>query len=92
MAEDAFTPPLIEPWIEVSNQIWPQLQAAILGEKTPQEALDKAADAAREVMEDAGYIPGESASYSSCKIFGIVSTLYKNEYWEHSPRNHIHEK
>jgi multiple sugar transport system substrate-binding protein len=56
MAEDAFTPPLIEPWIEVSNEIWPQLQAAILGEKTPQEALDEAADAAREIMEDAGYI------------------------------------
>ncbi len=56
MAEDAFTPPLITPWIEVSNEIWPQLQAAILGEKTPQEALDEAADAARIVMEDAGYL------------------------------------
>lgn len=56
MAEDAFTPPLITPWIEVSNEIWPQLQAAILGEKTPQEALDDAANAARVVMEDAGYI------------------------------------
>ena len=56
MAEDAFTPPLIAPWIEVSNEIWPQLQAAILGEKSPQEAPDEAADAAREIMEDAGYI------------------------------------
>lgn len=56
MSEDAFTPPLIEPWIEVSNEIWPQLQAAILGEKTPQEALDAAAAAAREIMEDAGYL------------------------------------
>lgn len=56
MSEDAFTPPLITPWIEVSNEIWPQLQAAILGEKTPQEALDEAADAARVVMEDAGYL------------------------------------
>lgn len=56
MEEDAFTPPLITPWIEVSNEIWPQLQAAILGEKTPQEALDEAADAARLVMEDAGYL------------------------------------
>lgn len=56
MSEDAFTPPLITPWIEVSNEIWPQLQAAILGEKTPQEALDEAADAARIVMEDAGYL------------------------------------
>lgn len=56
MNEDAFTPPLITPWIEVSNEIWPQLQAAILGEKTPQEALDDAADAARLIMEDAGYL------------------------------------
>jgi multiple sugar transport system substrate-binding protein len=56
MAEDAFTPPLITPWIEVSNEIWPELQAAILGEKTPQEALDDAADAARLIMEDAGYL------------------------------------
>ncbi|MXQ07435.1 extracellular solute-binding protein [Alphaproteobacteria bacterium GH1-50] len=56
MAEDAFTPPLIAPWIEVSNEIWPRLQSAILGEMTAQEALDEAADAARIVMEDAGYL------------------------------------
>ncbi len=56
MAEDAFTPPLIPEWIEVSNEIWPRLQAAILGEMTAQEALDEAADAAREIMEDAGYL------------------------------------
>lgn len=56
MAEDAFTPPLIEPWIEVSNEIWPRLQGAILGEQGIQEALDEAAEAAREVMEDAGYL------------------------------------
>ena len=56
MAEDAFTPPLISPWIEVSNEIYPRLQAAILGEMTAQEALDEAAEAARLVMEDAGYL------------------------------------
>ncbi len=56
MAEDAFTPPLIEPWIEVSNEIWPRLQGAILGEQSIQEALDDAAEAAREIMEDAGYL------------------------------------
>ncbi|WP_299941699.1 sugar ABC transporter substrate-binding protein [uncultured Nitratireductor sp.] len=56
MTEDAFTPPLIAPWIEVSNEIWPRLQAAILGEMTPQEALDEAAEDARIVMEDAGYL------------------------------------
>lgn len=56
MAEDAFTPPLIAEWIEVSNEIWPRLQAAILGEMGVQEALDEAADAAREIMEDTGYL------------------------------------
>lgn len=56
MAEDAFTPPLIPEWIEVSNQIWYQLQAAVVGDKTVKEALDDAAEGAREVMEDAGYL------------------------------------
>ncbi|MGV8831815.1 MAG: ABC transporter substrate-binding protein [Devosia sp.] len=53
---DARTPPLIPQWIEVSNVLWPQLQAAIVGEKTPQEALDKAADEARVILEDAGIL------------------------------------
>lgn len=56
MAEDAFTPPLIPEWIEVSNEIWPRLQAAILGEKEIRDALDEAAEAARGIMEDAGYL------------------------------------
>ncbi len=56
MSEDAFTPPLITPWIEVSNEIWPRLQKAILGEMTPQAALDEAAGKAKEIMEDAGYL------------------------------------
>ena len=56
MAEDAFTPPLIPVWIEVSNEIWPRLQSAILGEQEIQVALDEAADSAREIMEDAGYL------------------------------------
>ncbi len=55
MAEDAFTPPLIPEWIEVSNVLWPELQAAIVGDKTAQEALDTAAAAAAEIMTDAGY-------------------------------------
>ncbi len=55
MTEDAFTPPLITPWIEVSNELWPRLQAAILGEMTPQEALDEAAAETKIIMEDAGY-------------------------------------
>ena len=56
MAEDAFTPPLIPEWIEVSNVLWPQLQAAMIGDKSAQEALDEAAADARIVMEDAGYL------------------------------------
>lgn len=55
MAEDAFTPPLIPEWIEVSNVLWPELQAAMVGDKTAQEALDAAAEAAAEIMADAGY-------------------------------------
>jgi len=55
MAEDAFTPPLIPEWIEVSNELWPRLQAAIVGDMTAQEALDEAAEDALLVMEDAGY-------------------------------------
>lgn len=51
---EARTPPLVPEWIEVSNVLWPQLQAAIVGEKTAQEALDKAADDARVILEDAG--------------------------------------
>jgi multiple sugar transport system substrate-binding protein len=56
MAEDAFTPPLIAEWIEVSNVLWPRLQAAMVGDMTAQEALDAAARDAREIMEDAGHL------------------------------------
>jgi multiple sugar transport system substrate-binding protein len=55
MAEDAFTPPLIPEWIEVSNVLWPELQAAIVGDKTAQQALDDAAAEAATIMQDAGY-------------------------------------
>jgi multiple sugar transport system substrate-binding protein len=55
MAEDAFTPPLIPEWIEVSNVMWPKLQAAIVGDMTAQEALDSAQAEAAEIMKDAGY-------------------------------------
>lgn len=56
MAEDAFTPPLIPEWIEVSNVLWPNLQAAMVGDKSAKEALDDAAKKARVIMEDAGYL------------------------------------
>lgn len=55
MAEDAFTPPLIPEWIEVSNVLWPKLQAAIVGDMTAQAALDAAAAEAATIMQDAGY-------------------------------------
>jgi multiple sugar transport system substrate-binding protein len=55
MAEDAFTPPLIAEWIEVSNVMWPKLQAAIVGDMTAQEALDAAQAEAAVIMKDAGY-------------------------------------
>lgn len=53
---EARTPPLIPQWIEVSNVLWPQLQAAIVGEKTAQQALDDAAGEATIIMEDAGLL------------------------------------
>ena len=55
MSEDAFTPPLIPEWIEVSNVLWPRLQAAIVGDMTAEEALNEAAEEALMIMEDAGY-------------------------------------
>lgn len=56
MSDHAFTPPLIAEWGEISNALWPRLQAAILGDMTAQDALDEAAEDVLEVMEDAGYL------------------------------------
>ena len=53
---EARTPPLVAQWIEVSNVIWPAVQAAIVGEKTPQEALDGAVEEATIIMQDAGLL------------------------------------
>jgi multiple sugar transport system substrate-binding protein len=55
MAEDSFTPPLIPEWIEVSNVLWPKLQAAIVGDMTAQAALDAGAKEAAVIMHEAGY-------------------------------------
>lgn len=55
MAEHAFTPPLVAEWGEISNALWPRLQAAVLGDMTAQDALDAAAEDVAEVMADAGY-------------------------------------
>lgn len=56
MQNHAFTPPLIAEWGEISNALWPRLQAAVLGDMTAQEALDEAAKDVTEVMEDAGHL------------------------------------
>lgn len=52
MAEDAFAVPPTHLWIPISNELFPQLQAAIVGEKTAQQALDDAAAAANQLIED----------------------------------------
>ena len=44
----------IAEWIEISNAVYPELQAAILGDKTPKAALDAAAEKATKVLQDAG--------------------------------------
>ena len=53
---EARTPPLIPQWIEVSNVIWPAVQAAIVGQKEPKAALDEAAAQATTIMQDAGLL------------------------------------
>jgi len=54
--DEARTPPLIPQWIDVSNVIWPQLQAAELGQISVKDALDKAAADATQIMQDAGLL------------------------------------
>jgi multiple sugar transport system substrate-binding protein len=56
LAEDAYTPPHIAQWIEFSNAAYPEFQAAILGQKTPQQALQAASDKATAIMQDAGLL------------------------------------
>ncbi|WP_275787051.1 extracellular solute-binding protein [Pararhizobium gei] len=53
-ARGAFAVPQTPEWIEISNTVYPELQAAILGDKTSKEALDAAAAKATTVLEDAG--------------------------------------
>ncbi len=53
-AESAFPVPQTPSWIEITNVLYPELQAAILGDKSPQDALDDAADEATMVLEDTG--------------------------------------
>ena len=53
-AKHAFPVPKTAEWIEISNAVYPELQAAILGDKTSKEALDAAAEKATGILEDAG--------------------------------------
>ncbi|MBW9117227.1 sugar ABC transporter substrate-binding protein [Rhizobium cauense] len=53
-AKYAFAVPQTPEWIEISNVVYPELQAAILGDKTSKEALDAAAEKATQVLKDAG--------------------------------------
>ena len=54
-AEFAFAVPPIPEWGESTNLVFPELQAAIVGDKTVKEALDDAAAAVDELMREAGY-------------------------------------
>lgn len=54
-AEYAFAVPPIPEWGETTNIVFPELQAAILGDKTVEEALNDAAEAVDELMRDSGY-------------------------------------
>ncbi len=56
LAEDAYPVPHIAQWIEISNASYPEFQAAILGQKTPQEALAAASAKATQILEDAGLL------------------------------------
>lgn len=53
-AEHAFPAPKTPYWIEATNIIYPELQAAILGDKSSAEALETAAEAVDEMMREYG--------------------------------------
>ena len=53
-SEHAFPAPKTPYWIEATNAIYPELQAAILGDKTSAEALKVASEAVDEIMQENG--------------------------------------
>lgn len=53
-ARTAFAVPQTPYWIEATNLIYPELQAAILGDKTVDEALQAASDAVDGLMKENG--------------------------------------
>ena len=54
-AEYAFAVPAIPEWGETTNLVFPELQAAIVGDKTVEQALNDAAAAVDELMRESGY-------------------------------------
>ena len=54
-AKYAFAVPPIPEWGETTNIVFPELQAAIVGDKSVKEALDDAAEAVDELMRESGY-------------------------------------
>ena len=53
-AQGAYPVPRTPSWIEITNVVYPELQAAILGDKSVEDALNAAAEEATQVLEDAG--------------------------------------
>ncbi|RMD92903.1 MAG: extracellular solute-binding protein [Alphaproteobacteria bacterium] len=53
-AKHAFPAPKTPYWIEATNLIYPELQAAIVGDKSVEEALADAAEAVDELMREEG--------------------------------------
>ena len=54
-AKFAFAVPKIPEWGETTNLVFPELQAAIVGDKTVKQALDDAAAAVDALMRESGY-------------------------------------
>ncbi|MEO9650320.1 MAG: extracellular solute-binding protein [Roseobacter sp.] len=54
-AKYAFAVPAIPEWGETTNIVFPELQAAIVGDKTVKEALDDAAAEVDELMRESGH-------------------------------------
>lgn len=54
-AKYAFAVPAIPEWGETTNIVFPELQAAIVGDKSVKQALDDAAASVDKLMREAGY-------------------------------------
>ncbi|KIC37122.1 sugar ABC transporter substrate-binding protein [Ruegeria sp. ANG-R] len=54
-AKYAFAVPPIAEWVESTNIVFPELQAAIVGDKSVEDALNDAAAEVDEMMQDAGH-------------------------------------